>query len=255
MPLPDIVYIVSANEINDELKHSLRSLANLPHGRVWLVGYKPRWVTGVEYLPQMQRGDKHDNTWNNWLAAARCPDISGQFVLFNDDFYVTRPIGYVEPLYRSTLAEAAVHYRAWGSRFYEQRAVRTSRLLAQVGITEALSYELHVPMMIHRLALLEAMEWVQGHPGWRSGGVAKRTLYGNWAAAGGEQAHDVKVQTADAGLPDTPLPYLSTSPQSWRGLVGQRLRQQFAEPCEYEISRQAVRMYRPPTRGAARAGR
>jgi len=255
MTAPDIVYITSANEINDELKYSLRSLANLPHGRVWLVGYKPRWVTGVEYLPQMQRGDKHDNTWNNWLAAARCPDISDQFVLFNDDFYVTRPIGQVEPLHRGSLAEAAVSYRAWGSRFYEQRAVRTAALLARRGIETPLSYELHVPMMVSRAKLLEAAEWLQAQPGVRPGAVAKRTLYGNWAGAGGERAHDVKVQTADGAPPDTPLPYLSTSPQSWRGRVGGWLREHFTEPGPYEIARQAVRMYRPSARGAARAAR
>lgn len=256
MTAPDIVYITSANEINDELKYSLRSLANLPHGRVWLVGYKPRWVTGVEYLPQMQRGDKHDNTWNNWLAAARCPDISDRFALFNDDFYVTRPIAQVGPLHRGSLAEAAVTYRQWGSKFYEQRAVRTSGLLARVGITAPLSYELHVPMLVDRAKLLEATDWLQAQRGVRPGSVAKRTLYGNWARAGGELAHDVKVHPAAGPLPDTPLPYLSTSPQSWRGVVGTWLRGHFAEPCQYETaSRTTGRMYRPPVRGGARAAR
>ena len=41
---PDIVYFVKPSEDNDELKYSLRSLKNLNHGQVYLVGYRPSWV-------------------------------------------------------------------------------------------------------------------------------------------------------------------------------------------------------------------
>lgn len=254
--LPDIVYITSANEINDELRHSLRSLANLPHRHVWLVGYKPRWVTNVGYLPQYQRGTKHENTWANWLAAARHDQISSQFVLFNDDFYVTRPIDGVTTLHRGPLEQAEDHYRQWRAEFYYRRTVHTRGLLHRAGVAAGgplYSYELHVPMVVDRELLLLAAQWLETNRQ-RPGSIAKRTWYGNWAAVGGEQAQDVKVQGADHGLPDTPLPYLSTSPQSWRGRVGGWLRQQFPTPCNYETAGQtAARMYRPATRGASRA--
>lgn len=242
----DIVYITSPNEVNEELRYSLRSLANLPHRRVWLVGYKPRWVTEVGYLPQYQRGSKHENTWGNWLAAARHDEISDRFILFNDDFYVTKPTG-VPTLHRGQVDEVAAYYRQWRAMFYYQRAVHTAALMRRAGLEDGLqplvSYELHVPMVINRVDLLAAAAWL-GTAKQRPGTIAKRTFYGNWASAGGTFANDVKVHAADHGLPDGRLPFLSTSPQSWRGLAGGWLRRTFTEPSPYEVA-PTGRHYRP----------
>ena len=46
----DAVYYVRPGDRNDELRYSLRSLANLPHDRVWIVGHTPPWVTGIESI-------------------------------------------------------------------------------------------------------------------------------------------------------------------------------------------------------------
>lgn len=251
----DIVYIVKASENNPELLHSLRSVAaNLPHRRVWLVGYRPRWVAAeVGYLPTIQRGPKHANTWGNWVAAARCPDISDEFTLFNDDFFVTKPIDDVPALHRGPLSEMIEWYARYRLTSHRQRAAVTRQALQRAGHGEPLySYELHTPMVINRHILAEGIRWLDSGRSTSGANVAKRTFYGNFAGVGGERSQDVKVMKASDGVPEVRLPFLSTLPASWGGLAGGWIRQLFPEPGRYErVS--SGHLYQPPsTKGGMR---
>lgn len=248
----DIVYICQAAERNEPLRYSLRSLANLPHARVWIVGYKPRWVHGVSYVPTMQRGPKHANTWRNWQAMAGCADLSDRFVLFNDDFFVTRPITAIPDLHRGTLEQAAAWYAKLRLASYRQRAEYTAKMLQRAGKAGPFySYELHTPMVVDRAVLAEAVGWLNQHRTAPLELVSKRTFYGNWARAGGELARDIKVQKPTQALPQSLLPFLSTAPASWSGLAGGWVRRQFDVPSIYET--RGDTKYRPPT--AAGSGR
>lgn len=249
----DIVYICQAAERNEPLRYSLRSLVNLPHARVWIIGYKPRWVYGVSYLPTVQRGPKHANTWRNWQAMAGCADLSDRFVLFNDDFFVTRPITAIPTLHRGTLDDTLAWYARQRLAAYRQRAEYTRKLLVRAGHPGPFySYELHTPMVMDRAALAEAVGWLDRNRTAPLEYVSKRTFYGNWARAQGERAHDIKVQKSAQGLPQSPLPFLSTAPASWSGLTGGWVRRQFAVPSVYE-TRGEVK-YRPPTTAGSSRG-
>ena len=59
----DIVYLIKVDPENDseELRYSLRSLKNIPHQKVILVGEKPEWVTNVEFIPVAQTKTKHQS--------------------------------------------------------------------------------------------------------------------------------------------------------------------------------------------------
>jgi hypothetical protein len=245
----DVVYICQAGEHNEQLRHSLRSLRNLPHRRVWLVGYRPRWLTGVEYLPTVQRGPKHANTWKNWKTAADHPEISDRFVLFNDDFYMTRPVDSVPDLHRGSLDRMIEWYVKKRLIAYKERAIQTRRLLQLAGRTDLLSYELHVPMVVDRPVLADGLRWLDRHRNTPLENISKRTFYGNLASQGGRAARDVKTQTAKAGLPETDLPFLSSSPLSWAGLTGGWVRRTFPDPSPYERT-SSGKLYRPQERTA-----
>lgn len=250
----DVVYIVKAAEDNPELAHSLRSVAaNLPHRRVWLVGYRPRWVAAeVGYVPTVQRGPKHSNTWTNWAAAARCPDISDEFVLFNDDFFVTKPTDDVPMVHRGTLAEMIEWYAKHRFTSHRQRAAVTRQALQRAGRGEPLySYELHTPMVINRHILAEGVRQL----GAGGTNISKRTFYGNLAGVGGERSQDVKVMKGRDGVPETRLPFLSTSPESWTGLAGGWIRQLFPESARYERVPSGQNLYQPPAMKEAAHGR
>ncbi len=46
MTHPDVVYVVRPGDKNEELRYSIRSvIANLPHRKVWIAGYKPTWLS------------------------------------------------------------------------------------------------------------------------------------------------------------------------------------------------------------------
>lgn len=252
----DLVYIVKASENNEELRHSLRTVAeNLPHRRVWLVGYRPRWIDpGVGYVPTLQRGPKHHNTWNNWTAAARHAEISDEFVLMNDDFFVTAPVADVPVLHRGPAEEAIAWYGKHRLTSHRMRMAYTVQVLRRAGLNGPLfSYELHTPMVVDRHLLAAGITELRsarftGH------NLAKRTWYGNLAGVGGERAHDVKVMGPKDGMPESPWPLLSTSPHGWAGLVGGTLRQRFGAPCRYERV-PSGHLYQPPSKGVARARR
>ena len=244
----DVVYIVKASENNPELLHSLRSVAkNLPHRRVWIVGYRPRWVAAdVGYVQTIQRGPKHSNTWQNWVSATRCPDISDEFVLFNDDFFVTKPTDDLPTVHRGPLGEMIDWYARHRLTSHRQRAAVTRRALQRAGRAEPLySYELHTPMVINRHILAEGVALLNSGRSTAGVNIAKRTFYGNLAGVGGERSPDVKVMKGAEGLPEVSLPFLSTSPHSWTGLAGGWIRQLFAEPGRYERVPSGG-LYQPP---------
>jgi hypothetical protein len=126
-------------------------------------------------------------------------------------------------------------------------------MLQRAGRTGLMSYELHVPMVVNRHILAEAVAMV-GRSSTAGHAIAKRTLYGNLAGVGGERAHDVKAMRAKDGLPESGLPFLSTSPASWTGLAGGWIRRLLAAPCRYERV-PSGHLYQPPARSAARGRR
>lgn len=227
----DLVYVVRRSEVNEPLRYSLRSIeVHFPVGRVWIVGYKPSWVTGVEYLPTMQAGTKWQNSTSNMLTACLHDEIAESFVYMNDDFYVVEPVDEVEPLNRGTVDQVLEYYHYARGR-YVAGMRRTREILTELGVDEPLSYELHLPMVIHREPMVEAIR-LASEVADSLGALHKRTLYGNLAGVGGRSVEDVKIHGDRQPLPAGP--YWSTSPQSFGGKTGKRLRQMFPDPSSFE---------------------
>jgi len=225
------VYPVRPGDSNDELRFSLRSLVNVPHGRVWMVGYKPSWVRGVEFI----EGGNTDmpapraNLYNNLILACQHPGISDQVLIMNDDFYFIGPTRRVPVLFRGSLAEqvATVTQRGGVKGWWQESLMATQRCLAAAGYPDAVSYELHTPFPCDRGALADTLQRFAGvspynPPQWR-------TLYGNVRQAGGVVGPDVK------SLRPGPIhrPYHSTDDASWR-YFRIRMMEMFPQPSPYE---------------------
>lgn len=224
----DLVYPLRASDDNEALRYSLRSAArNLPHDRVWVVGHKPKWLTGVEYLAVNQYGSKWENSTANMMTACLQDDVSPSFVYMNDDFFVLRPVAEVEPLNRGRMADVLPYYR-YARGGYATGMRETLTRLRALGYAEPLSYELHLPMVIERAPMVEALRLGLSHS-------HKRTVYGNLVGYGGRVVEDVKVHSPQGRL-IAGSDYLSTSPQSWSGTLGKRLRAAFPDPSPYERS-------------------
>lgn len=229
----DVVYPVRPGDVNEELRYSLRSLeANYPnHGRVWIVGHRPPWLTGVEHIPGNLSANPRVNVYQNIQAACLHPDVAEQVVIFNDDFFLTEPLNEFPVAYRSTLQEhlhlprLRVNPQSW----WRETLTTTMICLQALGFDDPLSYELHVPFPISKQLMAETLDHFEGicptnPPQWRS-------LYGNLHVSGAVRMADSKVFRAAP----VRTPFHSTTDLSWRHFKAQ-FAARFPEPSRYEAS-------------------
>lgn len=233
----DIVYVVKEADTNEELRYSLRSLQNLPHGQVWIVGHKPQWVTGVEHLPTRQSATKYENSTANLLTACAHGDVSDSFVYMNDDFFILTRLEEVPVLHRGPVEKVLGHYAGKGKQGskYVRGMAETADVLKQWGHDDPISYELHLPMTISKQGMLDAVRRL-GKERRTITALHKRTLYGNVAGLGGRQTADCKIFNGGQKL----FPgwqFVSTTDRTFTmGLIGRQLRKKFPNPSPYEAS-------------------
>jgi hypothetical protein len=229
----DLLYVVRPGEDNEELRYSLRSVAeNLQHDRVFVAGYTPSWVTGVRSIPVRQTSTKHRNAFACLLAGLTHPALSEDVVLMNDDNFVMRPQFPLPAMHRGPLDDVIsyVHSLYPLSRYTRSMAATRDHLIA-AGLprTSLLSYELHVPLPVKRSAYLRTVRELPAE-----GRLQHRTIYGNTHAIGGRQLQDVKNVPAEQL---EALPFLSTNDETWvSDPIGQFVRDAFPAPGPYEKS-------------------
>ena len=218
----------------EELRLMLRSLENLPHGRVWVYGGAPRWLANAVHVHVRQGAVSHVNTARITTAIANNRALSDEFYWFHDDMFITQPIAEIPRLWRTTWADWAATARERRAPHGPAKTYATAEVLAKFGKPAELCYELHVPMVVNRDALREMVTVVSG---WRPEALAevqKRSLYGNWVGYGGERAEDVKFY---ASTPAAHLgPLASSSDHALISPIGRLVREMFAEPSWYEAT-------------------
>jgi hypothetical protein len=223
----DVVYLVKHKEKNEELRHSLRSLTNLKHDRVWMAGHRPKWVTNVGLIPVRPQSNKNRATTMNLQAASRRKEVSDPFILFNDDFFVLHLLDEIPAYHRGPLSEWITTSGVVSG--YMQGALKTLKHLRELGIEEPLSYDLHLPLVVHKKTMLKAIDHCYGIRA-----AHKRTVYGNLADLGGELVGDCKIRDQNT-VPGADWLFTSTEDGSFaNGSVGDYLRARFSEPGPYE---------------------
>lgn len=247
---PDWLFPVRPGDSNDELRFALRSLVNVPHGRVFIVGYQPSWVKNVIFIP----GGNSDipapraNLYNNIRLACRHEDMSDEIVITNDDIYLIGECESVPVLYRGPLKDQVrkITRRAGTRGWWQESMLTTLTCLQDAGYPDPLSYELHTPFPVVREAMAATLDRFaavspRNPPQWR-------TLYGVTNEIGGTVAADCKA------LRPGPLyrPFHSTDDASWRYFRG-RFLELFPEPSPYETPTMPVR--RPTVRPQIRPAR
>lgn len=221
----NVVYYVRNGERNEELRYSLRSLANLEHERVFIVGHTPRWVTGVESIPgNLVHAGPQQTAVDNLKRACHAVDAES-FVVFNDDFYVMQPMEEVPNWNAGPLVDKAA---STGGGYGNALKLALRQLRAK-GIAEPLAWTLHIPVVVLRGALRVVLENLVPDrrilPEWR-------TMYGNLVGAQGEQHPDCKVW-GRGEIPDGP--FLSSVDSGFRRVLP-LLRERFPRPCAYEVT-------------------
>lgn len=232
----DVVYIVKKQDKNEELRYSLRSLSNIPHGKVFIVGYKPTWVKNVVHIPVFQnpRLSKYRNAHTNRIRACEDPRLSNDFIYFNDDFFVVKPVDDVPTYHRGNLNQF-IRSHIVSARAYVEGAITTRKIMRAMGVREPyMSYELHIPMVLNKKKYLDLVKLQRNH-NLQGQTIHIRTLYGNYYNIGGEAIDDVKIR--GDGFPySKDLTFISTSDESFaKSEVGRFIRSKFPEKSKYEV--------------------
>ena len=101
----DAVYILGTGSLanNEELRYSVRALSEYMTDLrdVYIVGEDPGFLPGVVHIPSSDYSpDKWRNAYNKIVRACAIPDLSEEFLLMNDDFFMLAPFeGATLPFY------------------------------------------------------------------------------------------------------------------------------------------------------------
>lgn len=215
---PDILYAVRPGEQNESLKLSLRSLANLPHRRVFIAGYCPDWVRGVTAIPVRRRVNKFDAIEENVRTGLFHPELGYHVVYMNDDFYFTAQIERV-PVTHGGEVNGYL-----GKQELKIRMRQTIGALRAEGLLEPyFAYDgVHMPFPIEKGSAMVALDAIPRGALWR-------TWYGNWTRIGGIQVEDTKVR----GPLDGDLPAIVSTGRRGLQVLRDRLEDILPQRCPY----------------------
>ena len=226
--MKDIVYFVKETKENEELRYSLRSLSNFPHGKVWFYGGCPDGLNPDFFVPVKQ--DK-DNKWKNvsMMLDMACNNtaITEEFWLFNDDFFIMEKIEHPKNYYRGDLYKRIVQledvYKGFTS--YSKLLRNCVKELEALGCTTK-DFSLHIPIKINKLDMLNIRK-ITDFEGFRS-------LYGNYYDIAECTMNDCKITSLDKEYKGGC--YLSTDDRAFEdGIVGKQIRERFPDKCKYEL--------------------
>lgn len=225
----DIVYILKNNIDDKELIYSVRSVCqNFPYNRIWFAGGKPKRIIPDNYMSLTQKGcTKWDKVTFTLKQICLNDEITENFWLFNDDFFIMQPVEEFSTAILGTIRERIEELKnRYGSSLYQEQLERTERILKSKGY-DTLDYALHVPILINRKKALETIEEFKGYPMFRC-------LYGNYNKIEGVKMDDVKIYERTQEPTGNEI-MLSTTNDSFRfGKVGKYIKQQFPNKCRYE---------------------
>ena len=197
----------------DELKYSIRSaVQNLGLTKVILIGDKPNWYKESELAVHIPLRFRRPYTWTNayvpWTylkELLKANLLTGDFLYFNDDFFVLKKLTAWTDYERDPLDYDL--YVRQHNRMYHQREVRSLKLL---GLDEyGKHYNLHIPIKLNTNFLAEDIKFWHSSP---IKDIGFRTFYGNKHLGDCPKIRDVKYRPSES--------FLSTGEVWWRANGG-----------------------------------
>ena len=224
----DVVYFIKDGVKNEEFRYSLRSICeNMPFNRVWVFGGCPTNIIPDVRIRVNQEGKtKWDRVHAMFKLACENKELSDDFILFNDDFFIMKPTDRVDVYHRGLLED---HVKVLGKGPYATMLSGIDAELKRRGLS-SYSYELHIPFIFNKKKLLKLLN---DNPDLR----CTRTMYGNTYKIGGERKSDVKIFSAkpafdfkNSDMLSTDDSVINVNNDAWRWL-----KKQFPKKSKYEI--------------------
>ncbi len=194
---PDIVYIHGKySEWRDqEIKYSLRSLEKYGrnYNNVYLIGepshYVDNSVIKFYHYEESPFDNKEKRIMDKILYACSIDEISNPFVMFNDDFFLVKPINFseLEYYYQYDLEEKIKRRKT--DDYYKRAMKNTKEALENRGLPTK-HFDIHYPILYDKTKFIEVMnsyDWKIG------GGYVIKSLYCNTLRIEGKEKADRKI--------------------------------------------------------------
>lgn len=185
----DVLYILGRGSKHDdmELRLSLRCLEKNARGvdRVFIVGNCPDWVQNVTHIPAEDTWTAENNAFQKILKACRS-DISDEFLLMNDDFFMIESFSTNYEYFSKGKLE-----KREKNDPYSLSINKTFDFVKRYNKTPN-NFEVHCPFRInkHRALLLEGIaEYFKK----QDTGILFRSLYGNVFDFWFREVEDTKI--------------------------------------------------------------
>jgi len=226
----DIVYILKDEFNCEELRYSLRSVEkNFPHRFVWFVGGQPKGFHPDRAIQHKQVGStKWDMIKSSMWKAVENEEVSDDFFLFNDDFFVMKKfkgkfVNYVDMTLAERIDELRRNVHPWLNP-YGRTLFKAEQELVSLGCP-TMNYDVHLPMMFNKELFKASIN--------KCSSPQMRSVYGNLNAVPFVIHQDVKVYDMET-VPEDP-DFLSTDEDVFeKGRVGTYIREQFPTPSRWE---------------------
>lgn len=195
--MTDVVYVLGRGSYwqDNELRYSLRSLERFITGigTIYVVGQKPKWLTGVTHLQYPDRhACKERNIMEKMAYCCGHPDLSQQFLHVHDDHTALAPMAATDiPNWAgSTLERLAKGVKK--TNHWRDAVINTSEALRARGF-KTYNFDLHYPMLFDKTKFLDAMD-LYDWKGTKRGFVVK-SLYANTLKIPPAVTSDLKILT------------------------------------------------------------
>ena len=178
-PKIDVVYHLGTGSKakNFELRYALRALEQnfLDLGKVYVVGFRPKWLTGAVHLPMddVHRHNKDANLIDKVLLACRS-GVTETFLRSSDDEVLLMP-SHLEDLLPLHFGDLKTRKESFWHSGWKKRLRATMELLASRGLP-TLHFDTHVPKVYNRESfqrLMAGCDYARGN------GYTIDTLYLN----------------------------------------------------------------------------
>lgn len=177
----DVVCVLgNGSHWNDnELRYSLRSLVKFGSNfrSVIIIGDKPEWIQNIIHIPfENPTNYNHEhNIYEKILVACKSHSVSENFLMWNDDYFLTAPIDCSNyPYYYNCPLSESVKARL---RFDGYAiSLDNSRRKLEEWKCKTFNYDIHCPIIYNKKVFVEtvgAVDWSVGN------GYVIKSLYAN----------------------------------------------------------------------------
>lgn len=181
----DIVYIFRFGKLNSsDLKYSLRSLEkNFKYDKIFIVGDRPGWITGINHINVRDKTEnRHYNTGYKFYKTSCIKELSEDFIVMHDDFYIMQPVVEIKNYFVGTLKDKIEKTANRNSHWENMKNVYNI-------FPDGLNYELHKPFKLNKNKLKNLFKKFP-----LSQTFCVNSLYGNYYKIEAEKAEDFKIK-------------------------------------------------------------